>query len=147
MKYQGRVGLLIGFGVISWVVPFVASFALYPIKGANEPLFETIVSIIILATAGALGRLWYRSVPPVHIGDGFALGIAWLLINVVLDQLMLLSIFGTNRMSLGVYLTQVGLKYLIIPFVLVALAPRVEVEPATMRGALARTLAREASIR
>lgn len=146
MKHQGRVGLLIGFGVMSWVVPFVASLSLYPLKSTNEPLFETIVSILILATAGGLGRLWYRTVPPLHISEGLAVGTTWLLINVVLDQLMLLSIFGPQRMSLGVYATQVGLKYLIIPIVLVALAPRVQLEPAAIRGSLPRALAGEVSI-
>ncbi|HTV73609.1 MAG TPA: hypothetical protein VME66_07895 [Candidatus Acidoferrales bacterium] len=145
MKYQGRVGLLIGFGVMSWIVPFVASIALYPLKATNEPLFETIVSILILVSAGGLGRLWYRTVPPVHVSDGFALGTAWLLINVVLDQSMLLSIFGPQRMPLAVYLTQVGLKYLIIPIVLVALAPRIQTEGA-LRGTMARSLASEVSI-
>jgi hypothetical protein len=147
MKDHGRVGLLIGFGVMSWVVPFVASLSLYPLKATNEPLFETIVSILILASAGGLGRLWYRTVPPTHVSDGFALGTTWLLINVVLDQCMLLSIFGPHRMPLAVYVTQVGLKYLIIPIVLVALAPRVQAEPSSIRGSLARVLASEASIR
>ena len=146
MQHQGRVGLLIGFGVMSWVVPFVASLSLYPLKASNEPLFETIVSILILVTAGGLGRLWYRTSPPKHVSDGFALGTAWLLINVMLDQLMLLSIFGPQRMPLAVYVTQVGLKYLMIPIVLVALAPRVQAQPITIRSTMGRALASEVSL-
>jgi len=42
------------FGLLSWVIPFVVSFGLFPLKKTNAALFSTLMYLVVLVIAGAL---------------------------------------------------------------------------------------------
>jgi len=41
-------------GLLSWFLPFVISFAAFPLKKSNAPLFSTLMYLVVLVTAGLL---------------------------------------------------------------------------------------------
>ena len=36
---------IIGFGILIWLIPFLISFVVFPLKDSNRPLFESIMPI------------------------------------------------------------------------------------------------------
>jgi hypothetical protein len=53
------VGPALLFGILSWLVPFVVSIGLYPLKRSNAVLFSTVMFLIELAAAGLLLALYF----------------------------------------------------------------------------------------
>jgi hypothetical protein len=50
-------------GLLSWLIPFALSFILFPLKKPNAPLFQTLMNLILILTAGALLRVYFRYRP------------------------------------------------------------------------------------
>lgn len=46
----GRQVIMIGFGCLVWLIPFVISAIIFPLKTSAPPLFEKMIPVI---TAGA----------------------------------------------------------------------------------------------
>ena len=101
---------LLGFA--SWLIPFVIAFALFPLKKSNVPLFETLMTLIVLATAGALFPLYFRG-RPLSVAAALAIGFLWLAINLVMDYPMFA--YGPMKMRVAAYYSQIGLDYLTFP--------------------------------
>lgn len=99
-------------GLLSWLFPFLAGFLLFPVKHANAPLFETLMSLVVLLTAGALLRLYFRA-RPVDPLEALLVGTLWLAISLVLDYPMFA--YGPMKMSAVGYYSEIGLGYLAFP--------------------------------
>ena len=101
-------------GVASWGIPFVASFVLFDRSGAlalPQPLFKSLM-IVIFGSVGALLLVAaFRRVAPT-LANGAALGLCLLTINLGLDFAILMPM---THMSGGAYLQDIGLRYLLIP--------------------------------
>ncbi len=104
-----RAGLL---GFLSWLIPFAISFPLFFVKKSNAPLFATLMTLIVLLTAGALFRIYFRKTT-VSLREALPVGALWLVINLVFDYPMFA--YGPMRMSAGAYYSEIGLTYLIFP--------------------------------
>jgi hypothetical protein len=100
------------FGVLSWLPPFALSFALFHLKRSNPPLFESLMTLIVVLTAGALFPLYFRN-RSVSIREAAAAGVVWLAANLVLDYPMFA--YGPMRMTAAAYYSAIGLDYLIYP--------------------------------
>lgn len=112
---------LILFGVISWLVPFVASFFLYSKDGqllVSPGLFNCIMVVVGIATGSYLLVLLFKRVDGDYLRWGIKAGVTWLLINIILDFAILLPM---SKMSLGTYFTEVALEYLSIPIMSIAM--------------------------
>jgi hypothetical protein len=74
----------LGLGFLSWLLPFAISFAVFPLKGMNEPLFETVMSVAVVVTAALRARRMSAAKYYSEIGTGYLLypaflgGVAWL---------------------------------------------------------------------
>lgn len=101
-------------GIVSWVVPFVASFLFFGPGGELAvplPLFKSLM-IVIFGGLGALLLVFaFRHVSPT-LANGAALGGLWLLMNLALDLAILVPMV---RMELGSYVQDIGLRYLLMP--------------------------------
>jgi DNA gyrase inhibitor GyrI len=64
-------------GLASWLTPFVISFLVFPLKRSNAPLFETLMTLIVLVTAGALFQLYFRG-RTVSVNEALLVGLLWL---------------------------------------------------------------------
>jgi|WetSurMetagenome_2_1015567.scaffolds.fasta_scaffold00657_5 hypothetical protein len=102
------------FGFLSWLIPFVAAFLFFNQKGElliNELLFKNIMIVIASYFSAFLIIKYFKTVDQNYVKEGIMLGVLWLVINLVLDMATLVPMGKT----IGVYLTQIGLGYLMIP--------------------------------
>lgn len=113
-----RVFLL---GFLDWLAPFAISFVIFPIRSSNYFLFESLMSVAVVASAVVAGSVNFRPAIDVSFREGVAVGLIWMLINLALDLTLFLSP-SPMHMGLGLYLSQIGTKYLAIPVVLGGLA-------------------------
>lgn len=100
------------FGLLSWFVPFVVSFLLFPLKKANAPLFSTVMYLVVLVTAGYLLVAYFRNRPLV-LREAVLVGGLWLAINLIFD--FPLFAFGPMKMTPLAYYSEIGIVYLTFP--------------------------------
>jgi len=99
-------------GLLSWLIPFLAGFALFAVKKANAPLFTTLMYLVVLATAGWL-LSWYFGKRAVTVGEATSVGGLWLSMNLFFDYPMFA--FGPMKMTPLAYYSEIGLVYLTFP--------------------------------
>jgi hypothetical protein len=109
------------FGIITWLVPFVVSFFFYSKDG--QPLidiflFKSIMIVVGSITGATFLVLYFRELKKDYLKEGITVGLAWFAINILLDLVVLVPMSG---MSIGDYLTQIGLRYLVIPTMSIAM--------------------------
>ena len=106
-----RIGLA---GVASWLAPFLASIPFFDHGGSlviERTLFKSLM-VVIGGASGAGLLVWaFRGLRPT-LASGLLLGAWWMLINLVLDAAVLLPMSG---MPAGLYLSDIGLRYLMLP--------------------------------
>jgi hypothetical protein len=108
------------FGILSWLVPFVAAFAFFDSTGQvtiPQPLFKSIMVVVFGGFGAALLVVAFERVPAT-LANGLAIGIYWLAINWLLDIVVLLPFTG---MQFGDYFADIGLRYLLIPIMAAAI--------------------------
>lgn len=113
--------LLLFFGLLSWLVPFAVSVPLY--SPAGEPLYDIfLVKSILIVVGGTTGALllvvYFRRITENHLAEGVVAGTVWLIINWALDLVVLVPMSG---MGIADYFAQIGLRYLLIPVIAVAI--------------------------
>jgi hypothetical protein len=112
---------LLGFGVLSWLISFAVAFLIFPVRDSLRPLFESIMAVTVPTGTVVLGLAYLRRLSQPTVRDGLVAGLVWLAVNVAIDApLMLLG--GPMRMSVGMYLADIGVTYLGIPVVTTGLA-------------------------
>jgi len=116
-----RTTRLLGYGLLTWLVPFAVSI---PIDSEISIfLFKSIMIVLASATGGGLLVLWFRDVHENHLREGLTVGIVWLIINRALDIIILLPLSGTPA---GPWFTDTGLRYLMIPIMATAMGYALE---------------------
>ena len=75
-------------------------------------LFKSIMIVVSVGVGGALLLRTLRRLPAASGRWGLALGATWMLINWSLDAAILFPMTG---MTLGFYVTSIGLRYLAMP--------------------------------
>src|SRR5579859_6747711 len=98
-----------GFGFVTWLVPFVVSVSIFPLKRAGDPLFETIMGLVVVFCGVFFTHLYFRSVSRSFLKEGVLVGTIWMLISLGLDWLMFST--GPMKMPLGTYMRNIGLGY------------------------------------
>ncbi len=111
---------IILFGVLVWLVPFVVSFFIYPLKTSENPLFESIMSLILTVIVVVLAYFYLKTLESNFIKEGVTIGTAWFVINIAIDLVMFLPP-SPMQMSLVNYLMDIGITYLIIPVVTIGM--------------------------
>ena len=106
------------FGFLLWLIPFAVSALIFPLRGLDRPLFDSIMPVIIVIwtvffsiiyltsknLSGKNGHLLKESVK---------IGLVWLIMSIVLD--LMIFIQGPLKMSLWDYTTDIAVIYLMIP--------------------------------
>jgi len=104
-------------GLLSWLIPFVASIPLFPLKQVNAPVFEAAMTLVLLLTAGGLFRFYFRG-RTFSVGEAVLVGAIWVVFNLVLDYPMFS--YGPMKMAASKYYSEIGVDYLIYPVFAVA---------------------------
>ena len=103
-------------GLASWFIPFAVSVAFFDRTGQlliAQPLFKSIMVIVGGVSGAGLLVAAFRRIDA-SPASGLALGCYWLAINLVLDLAVLVALMN---MPLVLYLTDIGLRYLLIPVI------------------------------
>ena len=111
---------LLLFGFLSWLLTFLASVCILPLKAEYRPLFETLVGVCLAISTVLFTVIYFRKVQTGYIREGVFLGLAFLVCNIVFD----LCLFMENPMKIPftAYMMDVGLTYLSMPVVALGLA-------------------------
>jgi hypothetical protein len=105
------------FGFLSWLVPFLVSVWLFPVRQSNRPLFESIMPVVVAMCAAIFLNLYFRKVERRFLAEGAFLGVLWFAMSILFDQPLFL--FGPMKMPFGAYMADIGVAYLIFPAVCV----------------------------
>jgi hypothetical protein len=109
---------LIG-ALLTWLVPFLASIPFYGKDGLviELQLFKSLMIVVGSITAAILIVWCFRPVEKNYTREAIVTGIVWLSANWILDIIVLVGLLGMN---LPEYATQIGLRYLVIPAMVIA---------------------------
>jgi hypothetical protein len=122
--------MLVLYGFILWVVPFVVAVGIFPIRVSNRPLFETIMPVVLTIAVVLVSIVYFRSVEKNYLHAGIRLGLVTFAMSFLID--LLLFSWGPMKMPFVDYVGDIGLTYLIYPTVTVGigfLLTRKEGEP------------------
>jgi len=100
------------FGFTSWLIPFVLSCILFPIKLGNAPLYNNVLALIGLSTGAWLMSRYFAN-RPATLMEALFLALLWTAMNLVLDQPFFS--FGPMRMNAVQYWSEIGLGYFTLP--------------------------------
>jgi hypothetical protein len=109
------------FGFVVWLVPFLVSFFIYPLKTAGNPLFESVMPLVITIITVSLACLYLIKLETDLIREGVIIGFSWFLINLAIDLVLFLPP-SPMQMNLMNYMEDIGITYLMIPVITVGLA-------------------------
>ena len=104
------------FGFLVWLIPFMVSFFIYPLKTPMYSLFESIMSLLIAVAAVIFSYFYFKDIGTNFVREGVVTGIVWFIIAIVIDLVMFLPA-SPMHMNFTEYMMTVGVKYLIIPVV------------------------------
>ncbi len=108
------------YGFLAWLIPFVVSFFFYAREGGltiDVFLFKSIMIVVGSFSAAFLLISYFKKIDTDFFKEGIIVGLAWFGINILLDLLVLIPISG---MTVPDYFTQIGIRYLAIPAMSVA---------------------------
>ena len=73
------------YGFLVWLVPFVISFLMFPLKSSNRVLWESIMPVVISISAVLFSVLYFRRLQANFLKEAVLVGIIWLAISIILD--------------------------------------------------------------
>jgi hypothetical protein len=115
-ELMNRYLKIVLYGFILWLVPFVVSFFIYPLKVEGSPLFESIMPLVISLTTVLLTFLYLRDLERGYVKEGVVIGVSWFMISIIIDLVLFLSP-SAMQMSFTDYLMDIGITYLMILFI------------------------------
>src|SRR5437870_5507799 len=101
------------YGFLSWLSPFAISMAMYPIKRADPPLFESLIAVVLAGSTMLMFWLYVRGSSSISLREAVAVGILWMAMNVAFDLCLFME--GPMKMTLSRYFEDIGLAYLMVP--------------------------------
>lgn len=81
---------IVFYGFLVWLVPFIVSFFIYPLKTAGNPLFESIMPLVITLMVVTLSYQYLKTLKTDLIREGIIIGIVWFVINIAIDMVLFL---------------------------------------------------------
>jgi len=124
------------YGVAVWAVPFVVALIIRPLRESDRALFESIMPVAVAAAAAFLGWSYFRRVHSLYAREGILLGLLWMAMSIVFDLPLMLS--PPMNWTLAQYFADIGLTYLIIPIVTIAMGVALYSHPETVRQRLVK---------
>ena len=91
MKRYPKI-VLLGFSL--WMIPFTVSVLVFPLRMSQRPLFESIMPVVIVIWTVFFSVIYFTSKNlsvknSSYLREGLTIGLAWLLISVVLDLMII----------------------------------------------------------
>ncbi len=108
------------YGFLVWLLPFVVSLFIYPLKVAGSPLFESIMPLVISLTVVVLAFFYLKNLDGDYVKEGVIMGVFWFTISIIIDLVLFLSP-SALQVSFTDYLMDIGITYLLIPFITIGM--------------------------
>lgn len=102
-------------GVFIWLITFLVSVVIFPLRHTDRPLFESIMPVVLTLSVMLFAFVYFKRVESDFAREGILVGIVWFLVSFAIDQLMFN--FGPMKMAFIDYIKDIGLTYLIIPII------------------------------
>src|ERR1035438_4223585 len=83
-------------GFLSWLIPFVVGFLVFPLKQSNPPLFGNLMVLVVLLTGALLLYRYFRN-RPVSVQEAMLVGTIWFAMNLIFDYPMFA--YGPMKMT------------------------------------------------
>jgi hypothetical protein len=115
--------LISGFFV--WLVPFIVSFFIYPLKTSGNPLFESIMPLVITIIVVVMAIVYLGKIKTGFIKEGIIIGAIWFLMSICIDLALFLPP-SPMQMDFTNYMMDIGVTYLMIPVITLGMGYMVE---------------------
>lgn len=83
---------LVLFGFVLWLIPFAASFVIFPFKATMRPLFESIMPLILTITVIILVYYYLKNLDANFAKEGAIAGIVWFISFIIIDLTLFLPV-------------------------------------------------------
>ena len=117
MKDMNKYLKICLFGFLIWLIPFIMSFFIFGLHEDYRPLFESIMAVTVTLSVVIFSILYFKTVDKDYIKEGVIIGMIWLIINLILDLIIMVLLESPMQMSIGDYMMDIGLTYVIIPVI------------------------------
>ncbi len=108
------------FGFLIWLIAFLVSVLIFPLRASARPLFESLMPVVIALATVLFAIPYLRNETDMLLQAGIRIGLSWLAINLIIDLVLFLP-ESPMQMSLGDYMMDIGITYLIIPVVTIGM--------------------------
>ena len=102
-----------GFGFLIWLIPFLVSFIIFPLREDNRALFESIMPVVLTLVVWELTVLYFIKIDKEFLKEGILIGVIWFMISIIIDLVMFLP-ESSWQMSISDYMADIGITYIII---------------------------------
>jgi hypothetical protein len=100
-------------GFLLWLIPFAVAIAIFPLKRSGSPLFDTVMSVVVVSAAILCITLYFAGRDGNLIRESLAVGLLWMVMSQVLDLSMFM--WGPMKMPFAAYMADIGLAYVVYP--------------------------------
>ncbi len=76
------------FGFLIWLIPFVVSFFIFPLRSSSRPLFESIMPVVLTSAVVLFTVRYLSKINREFVKEGLFIGIVWLVISLVIDLIL-----------------------------------------------------------
>jgi hypothetical protein len=104
---------LVGFGFLIWLIPFLVSFLIFPLRNENRVLFESIMPVVVVFVVVVFSLLYFKKLEKNFLHESIIACVIWFLISILIDLIMFLPETPWH-MSIIDYMMDIGLTYVII---------------------------------
>jgi len=104
---------LVLYGVFIWFITFAVSFAIYPLRNSNRPLFESIMPVTLTFAVVVFCVFYFQTVEKNGIKEGIIAAVIWFFISLIIDLILFMPA-SPMQMTFTNYMMDIGLTYLII---------------------------------
>lgn len=98
------------YGFLLWIIPFLASVVIFPLKKTDPAFFQSSLGVISMALAMLLTVLYFRKTQG-NLREGILLGLVFAFISWFFD--FFFFIWGPIKMPLAAYIKEIGIGYLL----------------------------------
>ena len=101
------------FGILIWLIPFVVSFIIFPLRDSNRALFESIMPVVLTIIVITFSIIYLKNMDKISVIDGIIAGVIWFIISLIIDLILFIPA-SPMQMQLSDYMMDIGLTYTII---------------------------------
>jgi hypothetical protein len=98
------------YGFLLWIIPFLASVIIFPLKKSDPAFFQSSLGVISMVLVVLLTVHYFRKIQGT-LKEGILLGLIFAVISWFFD--FLFFIWGPIKMPLVAYIKEIGIGYLL----------------------------------